>query len=444
MTDRSGDKPRPKRDLPEKAPPRAPSVRIDDVERNRMVEVLRTYCGEGVLTLDEFSDRVALVFDANTQADLDLVVADLPVLRGSPVPETERRKTSHSVVAIMSGTRRTGRWRPGEELNSFALMGSCELDLRQAEIDGSMVTINASAIMGSIDIIVPEGIEVDLDGFAFMGSKETRIKEVPRIPGAPVVRVVAFALMGSVIVRTKRTRADREADRSQRRQQQLDRRRAGVERHLEHHARRIEEKLERHGISLPAPPAPPAPPAGTSWTQQLAGKAAPDGTVTILFSDIVGYTEMTETLGDLRAHERLTTHNDILRKQLVAHEGYEVKSQGDGFMVAFAGASRALRCAIALQRAFADHCRARPDEPIQVHIGLNTGEVLKDGDDFLGRTVILASRIAGEARSGEILTSSVVKALADGSGEFMFDVPREVSLKGVSQPQTVYPVVWQV
>jgi class 3 adenylate cyclase len=153
---------------------------------------------------------------------------------------------------------------------------------------------------------------------------------------------------------------------------------------------------------------------------------------------------MTEQLGDLRAHERLTAHNQILRGQLAAHGGYEVKSQGDGFMVAFAGAGRALRCAIALQRAFADHCRSRPDEPIQVHIGLNTGEVLKDGDDFLGRTVILASRIAGEARSGEILVSSVVKALADGSGEFMFDVPRDVSLKGVSQPQTVYPVVWQV
>jgi class 3 adenylate cyclase len=128
----------------------------------------------------------------------------------------------------------------------------------------------------------------------------------------------------------------------------------------------------------------------------------------------------------------------------VAHGGYEVKSQGDGFMVAFAGASRALRCAIALQRAFDDYAKKNPEEPIHVHIGLNTGEVLRDGGDFLGRTVILASRIAGEAKGGEILTSSVVKALADGSGEFMFDVPRDVALKGVSQPQTLYPVVWQV
>ena len=448
MADRPNDPPRAqaRRDLPEKAAPAPPPVRVSDVERNRMVEELRSYCGEGILTLDEFSDRVTLVFEATTRADLDRVIADLPVLRpGVPIPETERRKVSRNVVGVMSGARRTGRWRPGEELNAFALMGGCEIDLRQAEIDGGMVTINATSIMGGIEIIVPDGIEVDLDEFHFMGAVETRLSNTPRVPGSPVVRVKAFALMGSVVVRTKKSRAEREVERDQRREQRLQQRTQHVERHLEHTQRRIEQKLERHGLSMPraALPTPPEPPAGTTWTKQLAGAAAPDGTVTILFSDIVGYTELTEAVGDLRAHERLTAHNEVLRAQLAAHEGFEVKSQGDGFMVAFAGASRALRCAIALQRAFADYCRKRPDEPIEVHIGINTGEVLKDGDDFLGRTVILASRIAGEAQRNEILVSSVVKALADGSGEFMFDIPREVELKGVSQPQTVYPVVWQ-
>jgi class 3 adenylate cyclase len=432
------------RDLPEKARPRPPAVRISDAERNRMVEVLRTYCGEGVLTLDEFSDRVSLVFGANTKAELELVTSDLPALRSEPVPETQRRKVSRTVVGVMSGARRTGRWRPGEELNAFALMGGCEIDLRQAEIDGPVVTINATAIMGGIDIIVPEGIEVDVDEFHFMGDVQTRLSAVPRVPGLPVVRIKAFALMGSVVIRTKKTREERDAARVERRQEQIDRRKAQldrvVERHNDRHDR-IRERVERHA---PRPLDPPEPPAGSSWSQQLAGKTAPDGTVTILFSDVVGYTEMTETLGDLRAHARLSAHNEILRALLASHEGYEVKSQGDGFMVAFAGASRALRCAIAIQRAFADYCRKRPDEPIEVHIGLNTGEVLKDGDDFLGRTVILASRIAGEAQRNEILTSSVVKALADGSGEFVFDTPRDVSLKGVSQPQTVYPVVWQI
>ena len=451
MADRPDDQQRaslpakaPRARPPARQPSGPPTVRISDADRNQMVEVLRSYCGEGLLTLDEFSDRVGLVFEATTRSDLDAVVADLPAQQSgrAPVAEGERRKVAHNVVGIMSGARRTGRWRPSQELNAFALMGGCEIDLRQAEIDSAVVTINATALMGGIDIIVPDGIEVELDEFHFMGAVETRLSGVPTIPGTPLIRVKAFALMGSVVVRTKRTRAQREAARADRRQELAQRHADRIQRHT----RRVEEKLQRHGLSIPDLPRmlePPEPPAGTTWSDQMK-EAAPDGTVTILFSDVVGYTEMTEQLGDIRAHERLLAHNEILRAQLAAHGGYEVKSQGDGFMVAFAGASRALRCSIAIQRAFADYCRKRPDEPIQVHIGLNTGEVLKDGGDFLGRTVILASRIAGEARSGEILVSSVVKALADGSGEFAFDVPREVSLKGVSQPQTVYPVVWQI
>src|SRR6202008_2918993 len=119
MADRPDDPPRAKarRNLPEKAAPAPPPVRVSDVDRNRMVEELRSYCGEGILTLDEFSDRVTLVFEAATRADLEAVISDLPSLRpGVPIPEAQRRKVSRNVVGIMSGARRTGRWRPGEEL----------------------------------------------------------------------------------------------------------------------------------------------------------------------------------------------------------------------------------------------------------------------------------------------------------------------------------------
>src|SRR4051794_13930264 len=114
MADRQSDKPQSaqRRSLPEKAPARPPAVRISDAERNVMVERLRTYCGAGLLTLDEFSDRVGLVFEAKTSTELEQVIADLPVPTGTPVPETERRKVSHNVVGVMSGARRTGRWRP--------------------------------------------------------------------------------------------------------------------------------------------------------------------------------------------------------------------------------------------------------------------------------------------------------------------------------------------
>ncbi|GAG20953.1 unnamed protein product, partial [marine sediment metagenome] len=128
----------------------------------------------------------------------------------------------------------------------------------------------------------------------------------------------------------------------------------------------------------------------------LRQHAAPDGTVTILFTDIEGSTEMTERLGDRRWLELLRGHNAIVREQVAAHEGFEVKSEGDGFMLAFGSARRALQCAVDTQRAFARHNESA-EEPIRVRIGLHTGEAIKEADDFYGKNVILAARIAGEA-----------------------------------------------
>ena len=95
----------------------------------------------------------------------------------------------------------------------------------------------------------------------------------------------------------------------------------------------------------------------------LRAHAAPDGTVTILFSDIEGSTQMTERLGDQRWLQVLREHNRIVREQVAAHGGFEVKSQGDGFMIAFQSARRALLCAVAIQRAFAAYGATHTDEP---------------------------------------------------------------------------------
>ncbi len=118
------------------------------------------------------------------------------------------------------------------------------------------------------------------------------------------------------------------------------------------------------------------------------------------FTDIEGSTAMTERLGDKKAQDVLRTHNVIIRQQVAAHQGFEVKSQGDGFMVAFSSARRGLECAIAIQQTFAAHKEAHPGEPIRVRIGLHTGEAIKEGEDFFGKTVILAARIACEAPGG--------------------------------------------
>jgi class 3 adenylate cyclase len=183
----------------------------------------------------------------------------------------------------------------------------------------------------------------------------------------------------------------------------------------------------------------------------LGSHAAPDGTVTLLFSDMVGFTAMTERLGDLRARDVIRHHNQVVREQLQAHGGYEVELQGDGFLLAFGSARQGLQCAIAIQRAFAEHARrggsgsgsGEGQEPVRVRIGAHTGEALKDADKFFGKTVILAARIADQAEAGEILVSSLVRDLTASAGDIAFGDEREVQLKGISASQRLVPIRWE-
>lgn len=173
----------------------------------------------------------------------------------------------------------------------------------------------------------------------------------------------------------------------------------------------------------------------------LRSHSAPDGTVTILFSDIEGSTEMTERLGDLKWLDVLRAHNAIVREQVADHGGFEVKSEGDGFMLAFQSARRGVQCAIAMQRAFARHGETAA-EPFRVRMGLHTGEVIKEANDFFGRHVILASRIANEAHGGQILVSSLLKELTESAGDIRFADGRELELKGLAGVHRVFEVVW--
>jgi class 3 adenylate cyclase/predicted ATPase len=175
----------------------------------------------------------------------------------------------------------------------------------------------------------------------------------------------------------------------------------------------------------------------------LRTAAAPDGTVTIMFSDIEGSTVLTEELGDERWLKLLRRHNSVIRRHVAAHSGFEVKSQGDGFMVAFASARDAMRCAIAIQRDFAAVRDKSGSQVLRVRIGLHTGEVIREQEDFFGHTVILAARIGAKANGCEILVSAVLRGLVAGSHEFEFGESREEQLKGLKDPQRVYEVCWQ-
>jgi class 3 adenylate cyclase len=182
-----------------------------------------------------------------------------------------------------------------------------------------------------------------------------------------------------------------------------------------------------------------------SWAEaeqpDLRRASAPDGTVTVLFSDIEHSTELTERLGDQRWLEVLEAHNSVIRAQVAEHGGYEVKSQGDGFMVAFPSARRAVGCAIDVQRALARRA-ANGELPLRVRIGIHTGEAIRHQGDFYGKSVILAARIADQAQGGEVLVSSLVQQLVEPSGDLRFRDAGETELKGLSGRQQLFRVAW--
>jgi len=170
------------------------------------------------------------------------------------------------------------------------------------------------------------------------------------------------------------------------------------------------------------------------------GRSAPDrATVrTVLFTDLVGHTEMMSRLGDERGRAVLREHERITREVLKAHGGTEVKTMGDGFMASFGSVTKAVECAVALQRAFAE----RKGEPLSVRVGLNAGEPIEEEGDLFGATVILASRIAAKAEGGEILVADTVRGLCSGKG-FLFADRGDFVAKGFEEPVRVYEVSWR-
>jgi class 3 adenylate cyclase len=173
----------------------------------------------------------------------------------------------------------------------------------------------------------------------------------------------------------------------------------------------------------------------------LTAHAAPDGTVTILFSDIADSTRINERFGDQRWMELLREHNEIVRREKALHAGYEVKTIGDAFMLAFQSARDALRCAIGIQRAFSNRNKAgRP--AIRVRIGLHTGELVREGDDFFGRHVNFAARVGSKASAGEILVSSLLREVVEPLGEFSFDARKPEVLDGFRRRHRLHVVRW--
>ncbi len=176
---------------------------------------------------------------------------------------------------------------------------------------------------------------------------------------------------------------------------------------------------------------------------ELRQLAAQDGTLTILFSDIEGSTALNQRLGDRSWLKILGAHDQIVRKCAGEYGGYVVKSQGDGFMIAFAGAEGAIRSAIEIQQALGAAPRRLRGTPITVRIGVHTGPTLEKGGDLFGRNVALAARVADEARGGEILVTAEARDAAADADDLVFADSREVELKGLPGSYRVLEVRWQ-
>jgi len=161
----------------------------------------------------------------------------------------------------------------------------------------------------------------------------------------------------------------------------------------------------------------------------------------ILFTDVEGSTSLTQRMGDDGARALLRQHDHIIREALEAHGGREVKAMGDAFMASFPSPTRALECAIAIQRAFADYNESA-EEPIRVRVGLNAGEPIAEDMDLFGDAVNLAARIVSHASGCEILVSEGVRQIVSGK-KFTLTDRGETLLRGFEDPVRLYELQWR-
>lgn len=168
--------------------------------------------------------------------------------------------------------------------------------------------------------------------------------------------------------------------------------------------------------------------------------APSDATTTIMFTDIVSSSELTQSLGDRASREVFGVHNELVRRQTADYDGYEIKSMGDGFMLAFGSARRGVACAAAIQRELA-RLREVDDVP-GVRIGLSVGEPIEEEGDLFGMSVITAARVSACAGADQILVSELVHGLVISSGDFKFSPVEPVALKGIEGVQKLYELQW--
>src|SRR5256885_15443321 len=170
--------------------------------------------------------------------------------------------------------------------------------------------------------------------------------------------------------------------------------------------------------------------------------ARDSGIRTVLFTDVVNSTTLTQSLGDEAALAMLGVHDVIVRDALSALGGREVKHTGDGIMACFISPASAVRCAIQIQRELDKHAKANPGRSLKVRVGAAAGEPVEQHDDLFGATVQLASRLCAHAQPEQILVSNAIAELCLGKG-LLFEDLGEVTLKGFGYPVRFHAAAWK-
>jgi Domain of unknown function (DUF1707)/Cell wall-active antibiotics response 4TMS YvqF len=176
--------------------PKAP--RVSDAERQVASRRLQGACVEGYLTLEDFSDRVGRALAAQTREELAELTEDLPAVRLAPRPAPERQVTT---TVVLSGVERTGLWRVAEHSSLLVVLGNCKLDLRRATISSSVTTLHLQVVMGAVEVIVPRGVEVELEASSVLSSKVLRVNGPTPVGDPPRIVITGIVIAGSLSVR---------------------------------------------------------------------------------------------------------------------------------------------------------------------------------------------------------------------------------------------------
>ncbi|OIR10114.1 adenylate and guanylate cyclase catalytic domain protein [mine drainage metagenome] len=178
-----------------------------------------------------------------------------------------------------------------------------------------------------------------------------------------------------------------------------------------------------------------------AWNRPQAAQQSASHVMTLMFTDMVGSTDLTQSKGDQAAQDLVRRHNTIVRAALAEFSGKEIKHTGDGIMASFASASQGVEAAITIQRAVAAYNLKNPDAALHLRIGMNAGEPIEEEDDLFGSTVQLAARVCAKADTDQILCTNVVRELSSGK-TFAFRSIGGYELKGFKQRIELFAVTW--